>query len=112
MNAAEIAVTLVDARCEGRLWRCRCRLHGGRFVLIRDGDGGPVLAISCGSRDRLDVLAELRRRGTLDRRPDHEWRVASTPRFVDALRSARELDVWPEQYLNSAVGDTSEAEVA
>jgi hypothetical protein len=30
MNAAAIAATLGDARREGRAWRCRCPLHGGR----------------------------------------------------------------------------------
>ena len=67
--AAEIAAVLGDARRKGRAWRCRCPLHGGRNLTLRDGDGGRVLATCWGGCDRRDLLAELRRRGLLDR--DH-----------------------------------------
>jgi hypothetical protein len=68
MSAADIAVALGDARREGRGWRCRCPLHQGRSLTVRDGDGGCVLVTCWGGCDRLDVLAELRRRGLLDGR--------------------------------------------
>jgi hypothetical protein len=44
MNAADIARALGDARREDPAWRCRCPLHGGRSLVLRDGDGGRVLA--------------------------------------------------------------------
>jgi putative DNA primase/helicase len=66
MNAADIARALGDARREGRTWRCRCPLHGGRSLTLRNGDGGCVLVTCWGGCNRLDVLAELRRRGLLD----------------------------------------------
>jgi putative DNA primase/helicase len=66
MNAAEIAAALGDGRPEGRGWRCRCPLHGGRSLVLRDGVGGRVLVTCWGGCDRLDVLVELRRRGLLD----------------------------------------------
>jgi len=40
MTAAEIAAALGDARREGRAWRCRCPLQGGRSLVLRDGNGG------------------------------------------------------------------------
>jgi hypothetical protein len=43
MNAAAIAAALGDARREGCAWRCRCPLHGGRSLLLRDGAAGHVL---------------------------------------------------------------------
>ena len=67
MNAAAIAAALGDARREGRGWRCRCPLHGGRSLVIGDGDNGLVLATCWAGCDRLDVLTELRRRGLLER---------------------------------------------
>jgi hypothetical protein len=65
MNAAEIACALGDAHREGQGWRCRCPLHGGQSLVLRDGDGGRVLLWCWGGCDRFDILAELRRRGLL-----------------------------------------------
>jgi putative DNA primase/helicase len=61
------APALGDARREGHAWRCRCPLHGGRSLVIRDGEDGRVLVTCWGGCYRLDVLAELRRRGLLER---------------------------------------------
>jgi hypothetical protein len=66
MNAANIATALGDARREGRAWRCRCPLHGGRSLLMRDGEGGRVLVKCWAGCSPLDVLSEPRRRGLLD----------------------------------------------
>jgi putative DNA primase/helicase len=102
MNAAIIAAALGDAQREGRAWRCRCPLHGGRSFVIRDGDDGRVLATCWGGCDRLDVLAELRRRGLLDGRADFAPRIVSPPcRDDDASRTARALKIWN----NSERGD-------
>lgn len=46
MNAAAIAAALGDAQREGCAWRCRCPLHGGRSLLLRDGAAGCVL-VTC-----------------------------------------------------------------
>jgi putative DNA primase/helicase len=95
MSAAAIAAALGDARREGRGWRCRCPLHGGRSLVIRDGDCGRVLATCWAGCDRLDVLAELRRCGLLDRNADFAPRIISPPhRDDDARRTARALKIW------------------
>jgi len=95
MSAAKIAVVLGDARREGLAWRCRCPLHGGRSLVICDGDGGRVLVTCWGGCDRLDVLAELRRRGLLKGRTDYAPRIISTPDAHDnKSRTARALDIW------------------
>jgi putative DNA primase/helicase len=97
VNAAEIAAALGDARREGRGWRCRCPLHGGRSLVIRNGDGGNLLATCWYGCDRLDVLAELRRRGLLDGRASYAPRIGVEPRRNDdALRIAWALKIWGE----------------
>jgi putative DNA primase/helicase len=70
VSAAEIARALGDAQRDGRGWRCCCPLHGGRSLVLRDGDQGRVLATCWAGCNRLDVIAELRRRGLLDDRAD------------------------------------------
>jgi hypothetical protein len=70
VSAAVIAGTLGNAQREGRGWRCRCPLHGGRSLVLQDGDQGRVLATCWAGCNRLDVIAELRRRGLLDDRAD------------------------------------------
>jgi putative DNA primase/helicase len=93
--AAEIAAELGDDRREGRAWRCRCPLHGGRSLSLRDGDGGRLLITCWAGCDRLEVLAELRRRGLLDRRSEYAPRLLPTPRRIDnAGRTARALNIW------------------
>jgi putative DNA primase/helicase len=62
--AAEIAAAL-EGRREGRQWRCRCPIHGGRSLLVRDGDAGRILIFCHGGCEERDVLAELRRSGLL-----------------------------------------------
>jgi putative DNA primase/helicase len=95
MNAAAIAATLGDARREGRAWRCRCPVHCGVSLVLRDGDNGRVLATCWGGCNRLEVLAELRRCGLLDGRATYAPRIVSTPRGNDdALRTAHALDIW------------------
>src|SRR5262245_54034219 len=97
MNAADIAVALGDARREGRDWRCRCPLHQGRSLTLRDGDGGSVLVTCWGGCDRLDVLAELRRRGLLDgRTTDYAGASPRTSQREDVARTARALAIWHE----------------
>ena len=95
MNAAAIAAALGDTRREGRAWRCPCPLHGGRSLVIRDSDSGRVLVTCWGGCDRLDVLAELRRRGLLSGGADYSPHVISVPRRdEDAPRTARALNIW------------------
>ena len=95
MNAAEIAAALGGAQREGRAWRCRCPLHGGRSLVIRDGDGGRVLVKCWAGCDRRDVLPELRRRGLLSGGAHHAPRIAPAPqRQGEASRIARAVNIW------------------
>jgi putative DNA primase/helicase len=97
MNAADIARALGDARREGRTWRCRCPLHGGCSLTLRDGEGGCVLVTCWGGCNRLDVLAELRRRGLLDgRTTDYRRPSPQTSPRDDVARTARALAIWHE----------------
>jgi hypothetical protein len=101
MTAAEIAAALGEARREGRAWRCRCPLHGGRSLELRDGDAGRVLATCWAGCDRREVLGELRSLGLLGRHSaDYQLRAATPPRRDtrddDAQRPARALALWRE----------------
>ena len=60
MNAAQAARILGKAVREGQEWRCRCPVHGGRSLLLRDGKNGQLLAWCFGGCDARDVLTELR----------------------------------------------------
>src|SRR5216684_2202642 len=68
MSAATIAHALGGARREGCGWRCKCPLHGGRSLALRDGNSG-LLVWCFGGCDSRDVLAELRRAGLMEGRP-------------------------------------------
>jgi putative DNA primase/helicase len=65
MSAADIALTL-DGRREGRAWRCRCPVHGGRSLVVSDGHEGRLLVKCWAGCPSRDVLAELRRHGLID----------------------------------------------
>lgn len=96
MNAAAIAAALGDARREGRSWRCRCPLHNGRSLMLRDGDGGRLLAMCWAGCERLYVLAELRRRGLFGGAGYTPRTIISTSRDHDNLsrRIAHALRIW------------------
>lgn len=99
MTAAEIAAALGDARREGFGWRCRCPLHGGRSLTLRDGQNGRILVTCWGGCDRLEVLAELRRCGFL-----HGAAASCRPRPVnqsvsdDNSRIAKALAIWRDAH--------------
>ena len=102
MTAANIAAALGDARREGRAWRCRCPLHGGRSLIVRDGDGGCVLVTCWGGCDRLAVLTELRRLDLLGRRGEYESRLNrrlrsdADHRADEARRIALAWHIWDD----------------
>jgi putative DNA primase/helicase len=109
MSAADIAVALGDARREGRGWRCRCPLHQGRSLTLRDGDRGRLLAWCLGGCDSRDVFIELRRRGLLDGRTTSYRRPSpQTAQREDVARTARVLAIWhqarPAGVSNEIVG--------
>jgi putative DNA primase/helicase len=99
MSAAAIAHTLGAARKEGHGWRCRCPLHGGVSLTLRDGEGGRLLVTCWGGCDRLDVLAELRQLGLFDgRNANYKPPVFAVARRDNAVRdascTARTLAIW------------------
>jgi len=97
MSAADIAHALGDARREGRGWRCRCPLHHGQSLTLRDGDGGRLLAWCFGGCDSRDVFIELRRRALLDGRTTGYRRPSpQTSQREDVARTARALAIWHE----------------
>src|SRR5262249_27103594 len=97
MNAADIAHALGDARRDGRGWRCRCPLHGGRSLTLRQGDGGRVLVWGFGGCDSRDVFIELRRRGVRDGRTTGSRRPSpQTSQRENVARTVLALAIWHE----------------
>jgi hypothetical protein len=97
MTAAEIAAALGDARREGRNWRCRCPLHGGYSLTLRDGRTALLVRCWAGCETR-DVLAELRRIELLAGRNDGAPPMPANARAADrndaARRSALPRRIW------------------
>jgi putative DNA primase/helicase len=96
-TAAEIAAVL-EGRREGHQWRCRCPIHGGRSLLVRDGDEGRILVFCHGGCEARDVLTELRRSGLLGG-PSENYQLPPMRRNDcpdEAARTARALAVWRE----------------
>ena len=92
---------LGSARRQGHAWRCKCPLHGGVSLTLRDGDGGRLLVTCWAGCDRGDVLSELRRRGLLDRRGrDYQPPIVEASRRddidPDASRTSQALAIWHE----------------
>lgn len=67
-NAASVAKSLGKACRDGRSgWRCLCPIHGGRSLVLSDGD--QALLVKCWSGcSTNDVLAELRNLGLVEAR--------------------------------------------
>ena len=83
-TAAKIAAAL-EGRREARQWRCRCPIHGGRSLLVRDGDKGRILVFCHGGCEAHDVLAELRRSGLLGG-PAENYQLPAMRRKAGSLR--------------------------
>jgi putative DNA primase/helicase len=97
MNAADIAAALGDAFRVGRGWRCRCPVHGGRSLTLRDGDDGRLLVTCWGGCNRLDVLAELRRSGLLNAGATNNYRpISAAPDKHSDGQIARAVAIWRE----------------
>jgi hypothetical protein len=102
VSAAKIAHALGDARREGRAWRCRCPLHGGRSLVVKDGL--EQLLITCWAGcDRLEVLSELRRCGLLEENSQPERKDFRVTRRLlredsqtETRRIARALGIWTQ----------------
>lgn len=63
MSAKEIAAALGDATREGHDWRCRCPVHDGVSLTLRDGKEGQLVVKCFAGCEARDVLAAIRRRG-------------------------------------------------
>ena len=86
MSAADMAHALGEPRREGRGWRCRCPLHGGISLSLRDGDEGRLLVWCFGGCNSHDVLDELRRRRLLDGKTQPRDTITKAPPHEDDER--------------------------
>jgi Toprim domain len=66
-RAQEIAAALGNASREGRNWRCRCPIHDGVSLYLRDGRDSLLVWCWAGCKTSA-ILGELRQRGWLDDR--------------------------------------------
>lgn len=103
MPAATIAKALGGHR-SGSGYLMRCVVHDDRSpsLSVADGDDGKLLVFCHAGCDRLDILAELRRRGLADDRPPEKVSQRATlspplpgrPDEGQARRKARALQMW------------------
>lgn len=63
MDAATIAEEL-EGRKEGNQYRCRCPVHGGRSLMVKDGTDRPLVHCFGGCEPR-EILSELRSRNLI-----------------------------------------------
>lgn len=111
MRAAEIAAELGRAYRSGQWWRCRCPVHDSRgaTLALRDSGRGFIAVCHAGCL-RVEILAELRRRGLIDgyiQQPTPSPRAA---RDNDPRRNAVARWVWDrarEARSGSAIGSLS-----
>jgi hypothetical protein len=92
MTAAEIAAKLGDAHREGHDWRCRCPIHGGCSLALRDGRSALLVKCWAGC-DTRDVLAELRCMGLLAGCGDGPRHVSVTVRSDDRRDGERRIEI-------------------
>jgi putative DNA primase/helicase len=99
MSAAQIAQRLGSTTREGRNCRCRCPIHNGASLYLRDGQDGRLLVYCWAGCNSSAVLAELRRLGLLDddRRPQLPPRPAPPkPKPADLSNERLALRIWGE----------------
>jgi putative DNA primase/helicase len=102
MISSDIAGALGGARREGRGWRCHCPLHGGHSLVIKDGKDGRVLVTCWAGCNRLDVLAELRRRGLLPGGVGYRAQVKTFQRRSDdGSRTAHALKIYYGSHISA-----------
>lgn len=83
MSAKEIAAALGNATREGHDWRCRCPVHDGVSLTLRDGKEGQLVVKCFAGCEARDVLAAIRRLG---------WSTAETPESRSRRPTVREPD--------------------
>ena len=76
MTASDLASALEGKR-EGREWRCRCPIHGGRSLSVTERDGRLLLVCRAGC-SQADVIKALRDDGLWGGESDH-GRIYSPP---------------------------------
>lgn len=89
ITAAELAASL-DGHREGRAWRCRCPVHDGGSLIIKDAGGGFPLFHCFGGCEQDAVLTALRHLGlwSRDRGNYDPARATEHKRQAEAKRNA------------------------
>jgi hypothetical protein len=64
-DAARVARALAGRRVNRTTWRCRCPIHGGNSLEVKDGHSRLLVTCWGGGCNPTDILRELRRRGII-----------------------------------------------
>lgn len=81
---AETVAHALEGRWEGHQWRCRCPVHGGRSLLVRDADRDNPLVVCMGGCEFRDVVCALEGMGL--------WSKSEHPRnLTQEQRKRRKL---------------------
>lgn len=68
MQAADLAEAL-EGRREGNQYRCRCPVHGGRSLMVKDTDRENPVVYCMGGCEFRDIVRELEARGLWESSP-------------------------------------------
>lgn len=89
MDAATIAAEL-EGRKEGNQYRCRCPVHGGRSLMVKDAEDR-VLVHCWGGCEAHTVLSELRSRNLLPSPSEDQRAAYRQQKFQEEVNQARML---------------------
>ena len=97
MTLSEL-VDALEGKREGREWRCRCPVHGGRSLFVAEKDGKVLLTCRAGcSQD--DVIKTFRTMGLWGSGDGHELPPPPEPDPTEKERRAdRASDIWNEAH--------------
>lgn len=96
MNAREIAAALGGATLEARNWRCRCPVHDGVSLCLRDSQDRLLVYCWAGCKTPA-ILAKLRQRGLLDNSAvATKRRLEPRPRPVETSHVELAGRIWRE----------------
>ncbi|AFS52654.1 DUF7146 domain-containing protein [Leptospirillum ferriphilum] len=96
MTACDLASCL-EGRKEGREWRCRCPVHGGRSLSVTERDGRLLVMCRAGCSQEV-VIQSLKREGLWENGNRSEAQPSPSPEKVEDIerKAQRASRIWAE----------------
>ena len=90
-------VDALEGRREGREFRCRCPVHGGRSLSITEKEGRILLVCRAGC-SQADVISEIKRLGLWNNTSYVPHPPAPEPQDDSERRANRASEIWDEAH--------------